>query len=169
MDPRIDNELLLTRRQLFGRFGAGVGAAALASLLGEDAEANPSSVNRHPSIPQHLPAKAKRIIYLTQSGAPSQVDLFDYKPLDRFRGQVLPDSVRMGQRLTTMTASQKLTIQPSKFKFQQHGKSGAWVSELLPHTASIADDLCFVKSMHTEAINHAPGMCLFLSGAEQPG
>ena len=155
----------MTRRQLFGRFGAGVGAAALASLLGDDAAAQ-----RPTPSTQHLPARAKRIIYLTQSGAPSQVDLFDYKPLlQRFRGQVLPDSVRMGQRLTTMTASQKLTIQPSKFKFRQHGKSGAWLSELLPHTAAIADDLCFVKSMHTEAINHAPGMCLFLSGAEQPG
>jgi hypothetical protein len=168
--------LEMTRRELFGRFGAGVGLAALATLFGEDAAfaqqrrpANASASGALPGLP-HFPPKVKRIIFLTQSGAPSQVDLFDYKPLlEKARGQELPESVRMGQRLTTMTASQKLTIQPSKFKFAQHGQSGAWLSELLPHTAKIADDLCFIKTMHTEAINHAPGMCLLLTGAEQPG
>ena len=166
MDPLSERHLGLTRRQLLTRAGSGIGMAALAALLGEDALAAPS-----PGALPHFAPKAKRIVYLTQSGAPSQVDLFDYKPmLEKVRGQELPASVRMGQRLTTMTANQgKLAIQPSHFKFAQYGKSGAWLSSLLPHTASVADDLCFVKSMHTEAINHAPGMCLFLSGAEQPG
>jgi hypothetical protein len=166
MNPISEPHPSLTRRQLFGRAGAGVGLAALATLFGEEASAAAPLLPPRP----HFAPKAKRVIYLTQSGAPSQVDLFDYKPrLVEFQGQELPASVRMGQRLTTMTANQKLTIQPSRFKFAQHGKSGAWLSELLPHTAQVADDLCFIKTMHTEAINHAPGMCLFLCGAEQPG
>jgi hypothetical protein len=173
MDPVREWHLQMTRRQLFGRVGAGVGTAALATLFGEEAGAQglarQAAAAGLPGLP-HFAPKAKRIIYLTQSGAPSQVDLFDYKPrLQEFRGKELPDSVRMGQRLTTMTASQKLTIQPSHFKFAQHGASGAWLSELLPYTAAVADDLCFVKSMYTESINHAPGMSLFLCGAEQPG
>src|SRR5437764_12145052 len=142
------NPLAITRRELLTKAGAGVGMAALAGLFSDEARAE--------SIARHFAPKARRIIYLTQSGAPSQVDLFDYKPLlQKFKGQELPESVRMGQRLTTMTASQKLTIQPSHFKFAQHGKSGAWLSELLPHTASVADEICFIKSMHTESINHA--------------
>jgi hypothetical protein len=176
--PRMDSfeeaHLNLTRRQLFGRMGAGVGLAALSTLMGGGtAEAfadSPADGGALPGLP-HFAPKAKRVIYLTQSGAPSQVDLFDYKPLlEKYRGQDLPDSVRQGQRLTTMTAGQKtLPIQPSKFTFKQHGKCGAWVSELMPHTAGIVDDLCFIKTMHTESINHAPGMCLFLTGGEQPG
>ena len=166
MDPLNEQHLRITRRQLFGQAGAGIGMAALATLFGDDARAQGGGL---PKLP-HFAPKAKRVIYLTQSGAPSQVDLFDYKPaLPQLRGQELPTSVRMGQRLTTMTASQKLTIQPTRFKFAQHGRSGAWLSELLPHTASVADDLCFIKSLHTESINHAPGMSLFLSGGEQPG
>ncbi len=172
MDLSIERALNLTRRELLSRAGTGVGLAALASILGDSANAQhpvPDAQMRSPGLP-HFAPRAKTVIYLTQSGAPSQHDLFDYKPmLEKFKGQELPDSVRMGQKLTTMTSSQKLTIQPSHFKFAQHGKSGAWVSELMPHTASIADDLCFIKSMHTESINHAPGMCLFLSGAELPG
>jgi hypothetical protein len=170
MDPRTEHHLAITRRQLLTKTGAGVGMAALAALFGEEAFAQiPNIQHPTPPFPNFAP-RAKRVIYLTQSGAPSQVDLFDYKPLlEKIKGQELPDSVRMGQKLTTMTASQKLTIQPSHFKFARHGQSGAWLSELLPHTASIADDLCFVKSMRTDSINHAPGMCLFLSGAEQPG
>ncbi len=156
--------LEVTRREFLSASGAGVGLAALAGLLSEHVEGQ-----ARPGLP-HFAPRAKRVVYLTQSGAPSQVDLFDYKPdLPRFRGQELPDSVRMGQRLTTMTASQKLTIQPSRFEFARHGKSGTWISKLLPHTAAIADDLCIVRSMHTEAINHAPGMSLWLSGAQQPG
>jgi hypothetical protein len=168
-----EHYLHLTRRELFGNLSAGAGIAALTALFGEQASAQgkklPASAGGLPGLP-HFAPKAKRVIILTQSGAPSQVDLYDYKPkLVEYRGQELPASVRMGQRLTTMTASQKLTIQPSRFKFAQHGQSGAWVSELLPHIASVADDLCFVKSMHTEAINHAPGMCFFLTGSEMPG
>ena len=167
MDPFSERHLGITRRQLFGKAGAGIGLAALAALLGEDAAWGAQAAR--PALP-HFAPRAKRVIYLTQSGAPSQVDLFDHKPaLAKLRGQELPASVRRGQRLTTMTAGQKLTIQPSRFGFARHGDSGAWLSELLPHTASVADDLCFVKSLHTESINHAPGMCLFLSGAEQPG
>jgi hypothetical protein len=176
METLSDWALHLTRRELFGRFGAGAGMAALTALFGDEALAQTPKANiqnsKSPGLPglPHFAPKAKRVIVLTQSGAPSQVDLYDYKPkLVEYRGQALPDSVRMGQRLTTMTASQKLSIQPSKFKFAQHGQSGAWVSELLPHIASVADDLCFVKTMHTEAINHAPGMCFFLTGSEQPG
>ena len=164
------HHLEMTRRQLLTRTGAGIGMAALSALLGEEnANAQLSPKPNALGLP-HFAPKAKRVIYLTQSGAPSQVDLYDYKPLlEKYKGQELPESIRMGQRLTTMTAAQKLTIQPSRFKFAQHGKSGAWLSELVPNIASIADDLCFVKTMHTESINHAPGMCLFLSGAEQPG
>ena len=157
----------MTRRQLFSRAGTGVGIAALSALMGDEtAQASTLDAQR---FLQFAP-KAKRVIYLMQSGAPSQVDLYDYKPsLQKYRGQDLPDSVRMGQRLTTMTANDKLKIQPSKFKFSQHGKSGTWMSDLLPHIGSVADDLCIVKSMHTDAINHAPGMCLFLTGAQLPG
>lgn len=173
MDPFEESHLNLTRRQLFGRMGAGVGAVALSALLGGEASASSNRLadgGAFPGLP-HFAPRAKRVIYLTQSGAPSQVDLFDYKPLlEKYKGQDLPDSVRQGQRLTTMTAGQKnLPIQPSRFAFKQHGKCGAWVSELMPHTAGIVDDLCFIKSMHTESINHAPGMCLFLTGGEQPG
>lgn len=168
MNPLFESHMNVTRRELLGKMGTGVGMAALASLLGEEAGAQSGD---NPALKVlHFAPKAKRIIFLTQSGAPSQVDLYDYKPLlTKYKGEELPPSVRMGQRLTTMTASQKLTIQPSRFAFKQHGKSGAWLSSLLPHIASVADDICFVKTMHTEAINHAPGMCLFLTGAQQPG
>jgi len=142
--------------------------AALATLLEQESSAQTADMPAL-KVLHHAP-KAKRVIFLTQSGAPSQVDLYDYKPLlQKFKGEELPDSVRMGQRLTTMTSAQKLTIQPSRFKFKQHGQSGAWISELLPHISTLADDICFIKTMHTEAINHAPGMCLFLTGSQQPG
>jgi hypothetical protein len=169
MDPRFERDLQITRRQLLSNAGTGVGIAALSSLLGDTASAQNSTINTQHFL-SHFAPKAKRVIYLMQSGAPSQVDLYDYKPgLQAIRGQELPASVRMGQRLTTMTANDKLRIQPSRFKFKQHGKSGAWLSELVPHIGSVADDICFVKSMHTDAINHAPGMCLFLTGAQLPG
>lgn len=168
MNPLLEAHLNVTRRELFGKVGAGIGVAALASLLGEEAMAQIPDQAALKVL--HFAPKAKRVIFLTQSGAPSQVDLYDYKPLlTKYKGEALPESVRMGQRLTTMTANQKLSIQPSHFAFKQHGKSGAWLSSLLPHISSVADDLCFVKTMHTEAINHAPGMCLFLTGAQQPG
>jgi hypothetical protein len=119
----------------------------------------------------HFAPKAKRVIYLFQSGAPSQMDLFDYKPrLTDMRGVDLPDSVRRGQRLTGMTATQeRFPIAPSMYRFARHGRSGAWISELMPHLATVADDLCFVKSMHTEAINHDPAITFFQSGAQLAG
>src|SRR5262249_48956944 len=123
-----------------------------------------------PGLPHFLP-KARRVIYLFQSGAPSQLDLFDPKPrLHALRGTELPDSVRMGQRLTGMTATQEsFPVAPSKFRFTRHGRSGAWVSELLPHTARVVDDLCFVHSLHTEAINHDPAVTFFQTGAQLAG
>src|SRR5262245_38034943 len=144
----------------------GIGAAALASLLQQDGRA----VDQSSSLP-HFAPKAKRVIYLFQSGAPSQLDLFDYKPkLADLRGTELPDSIRQGQRLTGMTARQtSFPVAPSRFTFAQHGKSKAWVSDLLPHTARVVDDLCFIKSLHTEAINHDPAITFFQTGAQLAG
>ncbi len=123
-----------------------------------------------PGLP-HFAPKAKRVIYLFQSGAPSQLDLFDYKPqLAKTHGTDLPDSIRNGQRLTAMTAGQtSFPVAQSIFKFAQHGQSGAWLSELLPHTAKIADDLCFIKSMHTEQINHDPAVTFAQTGFQLAG
>jgi len=151
--------------------GSGIGAAALATLYNEDLLGQvPNAVGGLPGLP-HFAPKAKRIIYLFQSGAPSQHELWDYKPkLSELRGTDLPPSVRGDQRLTAMTASQSsFPLVPSLFKFAQHGESRAWVSELMPHTAKIVDDLCFIKSMHTEAINHDPGITFFQTGAQLAG
>jgi hypothetical protein len=166
MDPLRDGRLLLTRRHFFGLTSTGIGTAALASLLSQDARAEGGL----PGLP-HFPAKAKRVIYLFQHGAPSQLDLFDYKPaLEKHRGADLPASVRMGQRLTGMTAYQAtFPTAPSIFKFQQHGESGAWISELLPHTAKVADRLCVIRSMQTEAINHDPAVTFFQTGFQIAG
>jgi Protein of unknown function (DUF1501) len=156
----------LTRRQFLGRNAAGVGTAALATLLGRSTAAGLGL----PGIP-HMAPKARRVIWLTQAGAPSQLDLFDYKPglKERFN-QDLPDSVRQGQRLTGMTSGQaRLPIAPSHFKFEQHGESGMWLSELLPHTARIADEICLVRSLHTEAINHDPAMTMLQTGHQIAG
>ena len=178
MDPQSERQLLLTRRHFFGRTSVGLGVAALATLLNEDlrgAEANPaagsnSALGGLPGLP-HFPPRAKRVIYLFQSGGPSQMDLFDYKPgLRDRRATELPDSVRMGQRLTGMTATQtSFPVAPSLFKFAQHGESGAWFSELVPHTAKIADRITIIKSMHTEAINHDPAVTFFQTGAQLAG
>jgi hypothetical protein len=165
--------LALTRRHFLMQ-GAGLGAAALAALLAEESPAAAPPVPEYagalPGLP-HWRAKAKRVIYLFQSGAPSQMDLFDYKPrLDGLRGKELPDSIRQGQRLTGMTATQtSFPVAPSKFRFAQHGKSRAWVSELLPHMAKVVDRLCFIRSMHTEAINHDPAVTFFQTGAQLAG
>jgi hypothetical protein len=159
---------LLTRRYFFGKAGAGLGIAALSGLLNQETRAAQSEgLSGMP----HFPPTAKRVIYLFQSGAPSQMDLFDYKPLlQDFARKELPDSVRMGQRLTGMTSGQSsFPIAPSVFQFRQHGASGAWVSELMPHTAKVVDDLCFIKSMYTEAINHDPAVTFFQTGFQIAG
>jgi hypothetical protein len=151
-----------------GRSATGIGVAALASLLDDSLAASESeTAGRLP----HFKPTAKRVIYLFQSGAPSQMDLFDYKPkLEKLRGTELPESIRQGQRLTGMTATQaSFPVAPSNFRFARHGKSGTWLSDLLPHTAKIVDDLCFVKSMHTEAINHDPAVTFFQTGAQLAG
>jgi hypothetical protein len=147
----------MTRRDFLQTLPGGLGAAALADLM--------------PAGQPHFPAKAKRVIYLFQHGAPSQIDLFDYKPaLGKLRGVDLPGSVRMGQRLTGMSAYQeKFPVAPSIFGFGQHGQSGAWISELMPHVAKIADKLTFVKSMRTEAINHDPAVTFFQTGFQLAG
>jgi hypothetical protein len=173
MNPFLERGLLLTRRHFFGRTAAGIGIAALASLLNEDllASSGPQpAAGGLPGLP-HFPARAKRVIYLFQSGAPSQMDLFDYKPALRDRrGSELPDSIRRGQRLTGMTATQaSFPVAPTRFRFARHGRSGTWVSELLPHTARVVDDLCLVRSMHTEAINHDPAITFFQTGAQLAG
>jgi Protein of unknown function (DUF1501) len=167
--------LQLTRRHFFGRSATGIGAAALASLMNPPLFAagasEGSSVDGGVLGGPHFAPTAKRVIYLFMSGGPSQLDLWDYKPklIDQFDAD-LPDSIRMGQRITTMTSGQKrLPIAPSMFKFAQHGKSGAWVSELLPHTSQIVDDLAVVKTVHTEAINHDPAITYIQTGAQIPG
>src|SRR6478735_2021871 len=154
-----EKDRLLTRRHFFGKSSAGLGVAALSGLLGADLRASEDLAQGLPGLP-HFPPTAKRVIYLFQSGAPSQMDLFDYKPrLTDLAKQELPDSVRMGQRLTGMTSGQtSFPVAPSVFQFRQHGASGAWVSELMPHLAKATDDLCFIKSMYTEAINHDPAV-----------
>jgi hypothetical protein len=171
MDPLIESRLLLARRHFLSRGTLGLGIAALASLLQEDPAFAAGDGSAASGRLPHFPPRAKRIIYLFQSGAPSQLDLFDYKPqLEHFRGQDLPESIRNGQRLTGMTSGQKsFPIAPSMFQFSRHGRSGAWMSELLPHLAGVADDLCFVKSMHTEAINHDPAITFMNTGAQLAG
>lgn len=164
----LEHGLNLNRRKFLSRLSLGIGGAALGSLLIPDLF---SDKNLEETIVNHLPQfapKAKRIIYLFQNGAPSQLDLFDYKPkLNEMFGQELPASIRNGQRLTGMTADQtKFPLAGSLFDFKQYGKSGAWFSNLLPHTAAIADDLCIVKSMFTEAINHDPALTFFQTGAQ---
>ncbi len=160
-----DSSFGLSRRDALTRFGGGLGGIALASLLGK-AEAKPQSPGYLTSTP-----KAKRVIYLFQSGGPSQMDLFDYKPrLNAEQGKELPEEVRMGQRLTGMSGNQSsLPLVGSPFKFKQHGESGSWFSELLPHTAGIADEITVVKSMHTDAINHGPGVTFMQTGSQIGG
>ena len=170
VDPRREHDLMLTRRQLFGRGALGLGTAAMAGLLGDDLLAENKGL---PDLPHHTP-KAKRVIYLFMSGGPSHLDLWDYKPglVDKY-GEQLPEHVRDGQRVTGMTANQKsgLPICPSKYKFtkQDNNADGVWVSELLPHTASVAKELCVVHSTFTEAINHDPAITYIQTGSQTPG
>jgi hypothetical protein len=177
VQPPADVPALLARRNFLSRSASALGLAALAGLLAEDVRAGDSrgadsadAIEGLSALP-HFAPRAKRVIYLFQSGAPSQIDLFDHKPrLKDFHGSELPDSVRMGQRLTGMTSRQaSFPIAASKFRFAQHGASGAWLSELVPHTARVADELCFIKSMHTEAINHDPAVTFFQTGAQLAG
>jgi len=157
----------LTRRQFLRGSTAGVGLAALASLLGTGSQ---RMLGGSP-MPSHRMPRARRVIWLTQAGAPSQLDLFDHKPglKTRFREE-LPDSIRRGQRLTGMTSGQKnFPVAPSPFAFRQHGSGGTWFSELLPHMASVADELCVIRSLHTEAINHDPAMTLLQTGSQVAG
>ncbi len=170
MNPLTDHDRLLTRRAFLGRGAMGIGSAALAGMLTRDARAS-----GNPSGPgwghTHFAPRAKRVIYLFQNGAPTHVDLFDYKPeLAKRHGQPVPDEYIAGRRFSTMTgkADGKKLLGPME-PFQRHGQSGAWVSRLMPHTAQIADELCFVKGMHTDAVNHAPAISLLLSGSQIPG
>jgi len=162
-----DDDLRITRRHFFGLQSTGIGVAALASLFQRDLRAAPSTGGQPglPGFPNFAP-KAKRVIYLFQSGGPSQIELFDYKPrLKEFQGTDLPDSIRGGQRLTGMSATQSsFPVVPSKFSFAQRGNSGAWVSELMPHTARVADNLTFLKAVNTEEINHDPAVTMAQTG-----
>ena len=161
--------LHMTRRALFGKTATAAGAGALASLLQAEGVQG-KRYGGQPAMPTFAP-KAKRIIYLFQSGGPSQIDLFDYKPrLREFAGQELPESIRNGQRLTGMSATQStFPVVPTKFQFKQYGPAGAWISELLPHTAKIAGDLTIVRSLFTEAINHDPAVTFLTTGAQIAG
>jgi hypothetical protein len=164
----LERGLSLNRRRFLSKLSLGVGSVALGSLLIPDLFSNKSDEEMLlTGLPQFAP-KAKRIIYLFQNGAPSQLDLFDYKPkLQEMFGQDLPESIRMGQRLTGMTADQKkFPLAGTTFKFDQYGKSKAWLSELLPHTSKVVDELCIVKSIFTEAINHDPALTFFQTGAQ---
>jgi uncharacterized protein (DUF1501 family) len=159
----------LTRRQFFRRSGTGLGVAALASLLGQRALAATSTT---PPPPWMIAPKAKRAIYISLIGAPSQLDLFDYKPglNGRFKEDLKDWLAKEGERLTGMTAKQeKFPLAPSIFKFAQHGQSGTWMSELLPWTAKMADDICVIRSMKTDAINHEPANQLMYTGTMQNG
>jgi len=164
----------LSRRAFFGRTSLGLGTLALASLLDErlfaENVSSSTALGGLPGFPNFRP-RAKRVIYLFQSGGPSQMDLFDDKPrLAELRATELPDSIRKGQRLTGMTSRQSsFPVAPTRFRFARHGNSGASLSELLPHTARIADELCIIKSMHTEAINHDPAVTFFMTGAQLAG
>ena len=174
--PMSQSDRYLTRRHFFGRASFGLGSIALASLLDRDLFAADRGGHRSATgagiegFPNVAP-RARRVIYLFQSGAPSQLDLFDPKPgLDRLDGTDLPDSIRMGQRLTGMTSRQdRFPVAASRFSFARHGQSGARLSELLPFTAKVADELCFIKTMHTEAINHDPAVTFFQTGAQLAG
>ena len=168
------NQPTLSRRSFFGQTGLQLGPIALATLA---ANTNHNQAQArgtvHPPLPglPHFPPKAKALIYLHMNGGPSQIDLWDYKPtLEEQYDKDLPDSIRKGQRITTMTSGQaRLPVAPSKFKFTQHGQSGRWVSELLPHTSQVIDDLAVIKTVHTNAINHDPACTFVMTGSEVPG
>ena len=159
----------MSRRRFLNQFGMGLGAVALSDLVKGDLAADEIKGGAMDRL--HHPAKAKRVIFLFQSGGPSQIDLWDHKPhLNKIQGEQLPESIRKGQRLTGMSGNQSsFPLVGSPFKFKQHGESGQWMSELLPHTAGIADRMCVVNSMYTEAINHGPGVTFLQTGSQFPG
>ena len=169
------NKLPINRRHWLGQFGMGFAAIPLAQLLARQAVGGvaPQPPKASGGVIEgfHVPPKAKRVIYLFKSGGPSQLDLFDHKPLlKKHTGEQLPESVRGGQRLTGMSGNQSsLPLVGSPFAFARHGECGAWVSNLLPHTAKIVDRLCFIRTMHTESINHGPGVTFMQSGSQIPG
>ncbi len=173
MNLFFERDLRISRRQLLGKAAQGVGSIALLSLLAQDGYAQDTKKHGLPGLKgvPHFKPRAKRMIVLWQGGAPSQVDLFDYKPeLEKHRLEELPESIRKTSRLSTMTSSQgKYPVLPAIQPFKQYGQSGMWLSELLPHIGSVADDICLVKSMHTDAVNHAPGVTLFMTGSQIPG
>ena len=170
MNPFFENQILQTRRQFFGQTGIRLGGLAMASMLSTDLARAASAV--HPALPQlpHFAGKAKAVIYLHMNGGPSQLDTWDYKPnlKDQFNKDLPKDF--LGDRITTMTSGQgRFPVAPSKFAFAQHGQCGRWVSELLPHTAKIVDDIALVKTVHTKAINHDPACTFAMTGSEVPG
>ena len=172
MNPITESQLMINRRQFFGRSATGIGAAALGNLLQQDGLAGQTgrAFGGLGSLPHYAP-KAKRVIYLFMNGAPTHTDLYDYKPLqEQLHGKPVPQDFVEGKRFSTMTGNPqgKLMLGPVE-PFKQHGQSGAWVSNFMPHVAKAADDICFIKSMHTEQVNHAPAISFFLSGAEMPG
>ena len=175
MDPALEYHLHQSRRQFFQGAGLKVGGIALAQLLSQKALAKdlPTQTDIHPALPglPHFAPKAKNLIYLHMNGAPAQQDLFDHKPqMEQFFDKELPDSVRNGQRITTMTSGQKrFPVAPSRFGFERCGQSGILMSELVPHMKGIADEITMIKSVHTEAINHDPACTFVMTGSEVPG
>ncbi|MCG6156569.1 DUF1501 domain-containing protein [Rubinisphaera margarita] len=174
MQPAIDYFKLAQRRQFFASSGLSLGGLAYAMLSGSSTAAAVESTGQvHPPLPglPHFAPRAKRLIYLHMNGAPSQLDLFDYKPgLEEHYDKDLPDSIRNGQRITTMTSGQaRFPVAPSKFAFKPRGQSGILMSELVPHMHEIADDITMIKSVHTEAINHDPACTFVMTGSEIPG
>jgi len=175
MTPFQSHALNLTRRHFFGSAGLSLGSAALYSMMANEsrgAELTGTKTGINAALPiTHFAPKAKRVIYLHMVGGPSQLDTYDYKPkMGEFYDKDLPDSIRMGQRLTTMTSGQaRFPVAPSKYKFTQQGKCGMWVTELLPHTSKIVDDMCFIRSMNTEAINHEPAITYMQTGNQVTG
>ncbi len=170
--PVIEHFLHLNRRAFLHKAAIGIGGMALGSLLGPGCGRGESALEQQiTDMLPHFAPKAKRVIYLFQSGAPSQLELFDWKPLLRkMNGEDLPESIRNGQRLTGMTSNQKrFPLAGAQVDFKQYGQGGAWISDLLPNIAKIADELCIIKTMHTEAINHDPAVTFFQTGNQQPG
>lgn len=195
MDPRLEHDLYLSRRQFFGCAGLRMGPLAMAMLAGSTTLGNAQrqafgagsgkageagglqsmadEPRMNPPLPglPHFAPRAKAVIYLHMNGGPSQLDMWDYKPgLAEYYDQDLPDSIRQGQRITTMTSGQaRFPVAPSKYTFAQHGQCGRWVSELLPHTAECVDDIALIQSVHTNAINHDPACTFVMTGSEIPG